>query len=119
MPDGKNIHIKRSHGQGFLLHSKIYAPNVVEAYSQYVGSQKKYYLPEIFKKDWVQGLATYAELGKITKSNFEKDYLALAIEHRAVQCVSYLLEWKKKAERNNQEINNSEYNVPLGAIKTI
>jgi hypothetical protein len=40
MPDGKNIHIKRSHGWGFLLHSKIYAPNVVKAYSQYVGSQK-------------------------------------------------------------------------------
>ena len=97
MPDGKNIHVKRSHGWGFLLHSKIYAPNVVEAYSQYVGSQKKYYLPEIFKKDLVQGLATYAELGKITKSNFEKDYLALATEHGAVQCIAYLLEWKKNA----------------------
>ena len=31
------------------------------------------------------------------KSNFEKDYLALATEHGAVQCIAYLLEWKKNA----------------------
>lgn len=59
------------------------------------GQSKKYYLPEIFKKDLVQGLVTYAELGKITKANFEKDYLALATEYGAVQCIAYLLEWKK------------------------
>ncbi len=95
MADGKNIHVKHSYGWGFLLHSKIYVPSVVEAYSQYVGSQKKYYLPEIFKKDLVEALATYAQLGKITKTNFEKDYLAPATDCGAVQCIAYLLEWKQ------------------------
>lgn len=96
MPDGKNIHVKRSFGWGFLSCPNQYDEKIIDSYSKYVGSQKKYYLSDIFKNDLVNYLESYDFIGKITKSNYDRDYFTPALEASAVQCVAYLIEWKNR-----------------------
>ena len=84
-------------GWGYLLNSDLYTdPEIAVGYQKYVSSQKKYYLPIIFKEDRAECIAAYAGAKKITKSNVDKDYLEPAIDAGATQCTAWLLEWKQQ-----------------------
>ncbi len=71
-------------------------PVEIREYERYSASHKKKLLEYLFKDDRAEGLATYAALGKITKKNFETAFLQPAMAAEALNCVSFLMEWKEE-----------------------
>lgn len=63
------------------------------AYSDYMYKQKKRVLPLIFAEDRVESLKIYVDAKKVTKANYEKDFLLPAQEAKAQQCVAFLMDW--------------------------
>ena len=84
----------------YLENASLYTnPFQVECYDRYVIYHRKEILPIIWKTDNVAALSYYAEHGRITAENFDTEFLAPATEGNAIQCISFLLDWK------NQHIN--------------
>lgn len=85
--------------KGFLAEPERYKkPEVVASYHKQLFTQKKKWLPFIFREDNVKILTLFAEAKKITLSNFEEEFMNLASEANASQCVAYLLDWRNKSQ---------------------
>ena len=80
---------------GFLTDRGAFTDEtVVKEYEKYAFAQKKKLLPEIFKEDLVEGIAFYAEAGKIAVKNIEEEFLLPAQQAKATQCIAYLMDWQ-------------------------
>lgn len=76
---------------GFIEHPEAYTnPVIVDEYVRYIASQKKKLLPQILQNDRVEILRLLADAKKITKKNYEADYLLPARQCKAEQCVAFL-----------------------------
>lgn len=76
---------------GYFAHSKHLAE-----YDKYIVSRKKHLVARLVKDDRVEGIQTYAQLGKITPANFENDFLQPALSAGATLCVAFLINWKNQ-----------------------
>lgn len=92
-------------------------PEVITGYHKYLFSQKKKWLPVIFKEDNVKFLSIYGDAKKITAANFEEEFLNPAIAANAKECLAYLLDWKnrnlsgKPAKRMTSTLDKDPYAV--------
>ena len=76
---------------GFITHLDDYKdPVIVDEYVRYLASQKKKLLPQILQNDRVEILRLLADAKKITKKNYEADYLLPARQCNAEQCAAFL-----------------------------
>ena len=76
---------------GFVTHLDDYTNSViVDEYVRYLASQKKKLLPQILQNDCVEILRLLADAKKITKKNYEADYLLPARQCNAEQCAAFL-----------------------------
>ena len=76
---------------GFIRHSERFTdPEITAEYVSYLSSQKKKLLPVIFEADADGILRLLAEAKKITKKNYEQDYLLPAMQCKAEKCTAYL-----------------------------
>jgi hypothetical protein len=90
-----NLHVAGT--IAYLCEPDAYADSVVvEEYKKYAISQKKNLVIDILEQDWVEGIATYAANGQITKTNFDSVFLQPAQKAGATQCVAWLLNWKNE-----------------------
>ena len=69
---------------------------VIASYHKYLITQKRKWLPVVFKDDRVDLLQIYADAKKITAENLDEEYLKPAMEANATQCTAYLLELKNR-----------------------
>ena len=82
---------------GFLSNSEKYTNETIkEEYKKYVFAQKRRLLNRIFEDDLVAGVVFYANAGKITAKNIEKEFLAPAKAAKANQCVAFLMDFKNQ-----------------------
>lgn len=91
---------------------------IAESYIRYIRKRRKMFLAEFLEDDMVSGLQLFANIGMITRRNFESDYFQPANSCGAKSCVAFLLEWKNKnlSEKNvlNQqmrELSKDPYSV--------
>ena len=97
---------------GFFAHSeKFKDKGIIKEYEKYAFSQKKKLLFEIFKDDFVAGVAFYANAGKITIKNIEEEFLVPAQKANAMQCVAFLMNWKN--ENISQEETEKHFEKAL------
>lgn len=81
---------------GYLCNQDAYDPALAEEYQAYAARQKKQIVPLLLADDRVAGIAAYAQMGKITKENVEKEFLQPAIEAGATNCIAFLMDWTAK-----------------------
>ncbi len=76
---------------GFVSHLEAYKESaIVDEYIVYLASQKKKLLPQILRDDTVEILRLLTEAKKITKKNYEADYLIPARQCQAEHCIAFL-----------------------------
>jgi len=81
--------------QGYICHTdKFTDSEVAQSYNAYLFKQKKNLLPLIWHYDAVQILKILADNGKLTAKTLDAEYLEPASKANAIQCVSFLLDWK-------------------------
>lgn len=81
--------------QGYICHTEKYTDaEVRQSYDSYLFKQKKNLLPLIWKFDAAHILKILADNGKLTAKTLEAEYLEPASKANAIQCVSFLLDWK-------------------------
>jgi hypothetical protein len=81
--------------QGYICHTDKYTDSEVrQSYNAYLFKQKKNLLPLIWKFDAAHILKILADNGKLTAKTLEAEYLEPASKANAIQCVSFLLDWK-------------------------
>jgi hypothetical protein len=100
---------------GYLCSPEIYCEHVVEDYQQSCFKFRKKLLPKLYTEDNVDGLRIFANTGKITLKNIDKDFLEPALVAGATQCVAFLLNLKnecttssKTPPRTNSIIKSTE-----------
>ena len=82
---------------GYLSCSEQYkAPAIVKAYHKYIPQQTRQILSILLELDLIQGLMYFAATNLITAENCEDDFLLPAIAANATQCVTFLMDWKKR-----------------------
>ena len=105
--------------RAFLSNIPLYTDFVIaEDYKKYAISKRKKLLPDILKEDNAEALAFYAANKKITVKNFDEEYFIPAEEHKAQNCIAYLLDWKNKnitAEDIEKEIEKEFTKDPYNA----
>jgi hypothetical protein len=72
----------------------------IEDYQKYASQQKSRLIPILVKEDRVAGVATYGAMGKITRKNFESDFLLPAQQAGASLCIAFLREWAALNDSN-------------------
>ncbi len=72
------------------------------SYNKYLISQRKKWLPIIFERDKVDLLKIYADAKKITLDTIDNDYLTPATEFNALECTSWLLNYKNQIQTGTQ-----------------
>lgn len=78
---------------GFISHSKEYSETAMpEEYIRFIASQKKKFLPYVYKNDAVEILMMLANTKKITEKNIKDDFLSGAVNGKAEKCINYLNE---------------------------
>jgi hypothetical protein len=93
----KKAATKRQACLGFLQTAKHCTDPVVFAeYKKYAIHQRTEFMPWILHNDVLNALAFYAENGRVTAANFEKEYLIPAQEAKAVNCIAYLMKWSSE-----------------------
>ena len=81
--------------QGYICHTEKYTDTEVrQSYDSYLFKQKKNLLPLIWKFDAAHILKILVDNGKLTVKTLEAEYLEPASQANAIQCVSFLLDWK-------------------------
>ena len=76
---------------GFIDRYTEYSdPAVLAEYIAYISSQRKKLLSNIYARDSLDIIRMLFEAKKITKKNFEQDYLQPAIQCRAEKCAAFL-----------------------------
>lgn len=65
-------------------------PIIVDEYVKYIASKKKKLLQDLLLADAVEVLKMLVAANKITKKNFEREFLQPALEFKAESCVNYL-----------------------------
>ena len=81
--------------QGYICHTEKYTDSEVrKSYDSYLFKQKKNLLPLIWQFDAVHILKILADNGKLTAKTLDAEYLEPASKANAIQCVSFLLDWK-------------------------
>jgi len=94
---------------GFLFNKGLYQePAIVAEYIKNSVSQKKKILPILFEADMVQGIEVFAEAGKITTKNVDKEFLQPAMAANATQCVAYLMNWKSNNQGRSEKHKSDE-----------
>ena len=79
---------------GYLKESELYKDDaVVQGYRTYLSKRKAALLPVIWESDMSHGLKVFAESGILTNKTFE-EFLSEAHEHKAIECVAFLMDWK-------------------------
>lgn len=87
----RDIKLGTQAAAGFIKHLDDYKdPVIVDEYFRYLASQKKKLLPQILQNDRVEILRLLADAKKITKKNYEADYLLPARQCRAERCAAFL-----------------------------
>lgn len=82
---------------GYLCKPEAYTEQTqIADYQKYASLQKNRLIPILVKEDRVAGIATYGAMGKITRKNFESDFLLPAQQAGASRCVAYLLDFQQK-----------------------
>ena len=76
------------------------SPEIAQANNDYIGTYKKNYLPFVYENDFVEGIKVIAETGKIDLKEFDDAYLIPAQAANAVQCVTYLIQWRNNMAEN-------------------
>ena len=81
--------------QGYICHTEKYVDSEVnQSYNAYLFKQKKNLLPLIWKFDAVHILQILADNGKLAVKTLDAEYLEPATQAKAINCVSFLLDWK-------------------------
>lgn len=71
-------------------------PDIAKINSDYIGRYKKNFLPYVFENDFVEGLKVIAATGKIDLKEFNEVYLIPAQTANAIQCATFLIEWRHR-----------------------
>ena len=101
----EKLHEKRRFAAtiGYITNTdKFTEQSIAESYKNHFIKCKKRFLPEILLNDIVKGIKLLAESQKISKKEIDATYLEPAIAASAMQCIAFLLKWKKE----NMEIND-------------
>ena len=81
--------------QGYICHTEKFTDSEVnQSYNAYLFKQKKNLLPLIWQFDAVHILKILADNGKLTVKTLDAEYLEPATQAKAINCVSFLLDWK-------------------------
>lgn len=87
---------KRSAIESFVAYKGELDDESKKGFTDYFIKQKRWLMPYILEKDAVQIIELYAQYGTITKKNVDDSFLSLAKEYKAIQCITFLMEWKNK-----------------------
>ena len=88
---------KRAAIRGYLENRHFFLnPKIAEAYRKYALGARTKLLPDIFANDRVAELGFYAEEKKISATCFEEEYLRPAQKENAVNCISFLLNYRNE-----------------------
>lgn len=81
--------------RGYICHTEKFTDSEVnQSYNAYLFKQKKNLLPLIWRFDAVHILKILADNGKLTVKTLDAEYLEPATQAKAINCVSFLLDWK-------------------------
>lgn len=92
-----SLEVLKKHGLGmqaaktFIKRYSEYEPEIFSEYISYISSQKKKLLPFVLDSDEVSILQALYDAKKITKKNYEADYLLPARQRGAVNCEKLLV----------------------------
>lgn len=93
---GSTSVLKEAAALGYLHNKDLFInPKISKSYEQYLLRQRKKILKRIFKEDYPDALAFYAEKKKITNANITEDYINPAEAVKAEQCMKWLANYKK------------------------
>lgn len=93
---------------GFVDSPELFSDETEAKYKKYIISQKSSLAALWIKQDYVAGIKYLAENGAITIKNYDSLYFSPAVEAKAQQCVSYLLDWKNKNISFEDEMRHIE-----------